>query len=64
MDGNCSWLPFKTKRGESIMMTAVQAERLEELRQVKMKTGSEEMEWEKLEALVEPVKKEVKRETK
>lgn len=46
------------------MMTAVQAERLEELRQVKMKTGSEEMEWEKLEALVEPVKKEVKRETK
>jgi len=43
------------------MMTAVQIERLEELRKIEMKTGAESAEWEKLEALVEPVEKEVKK---
>lgn len=33
-------------------MTAVQKEKLEELRKIVLKTGAEEMEWEKLEALL------------
>lgn len=41
-------------------MNAVQIERLEELRKIILKNGEEEMEWEKLEAMVEPIKKEIK----
>jgi hypothetical protein len=40
-------------------MTAVQIERLEELRKIVLKTGAESAEWEKLEAMVKP-KPEVK----
>lgn len=42
-------------------MTAVEKERLEELRKIVLKTGAEEMEWEKLEALVVLEKKESKK---
>lgn len=38
-------------------MTAVQKERLEELRKIVLKTGAEAYEWERLEAMVEPEKK-------
>jgi hypothetical protein len=37
------------------MMTAIEEERLKELRKIVLKTGLEEAEWEKLEAMV-PVK--------
>jgi hypothetical protein len=35
-------------------MTAVEVERLEELRKIVPKTGAESIEWEKLESMVEP----------
>lgn len=42
-------------------MTAVEKERLEELRKIVLKTGAEEWEWEKLEAMVVPVKESKKK---
>lgn len=41
--------------GDLFMMTAIEEERLKELRKIVLKTGLEEAEWEKLEAMV-PVK--------